>query len=123
MFLIAGDEDCGPASHFAPFTVLKYLTNSGVDKNFVFPFVGMSWSEATGLYSKNTHAEIVSLVFFSYNDPSRDTLYCVIVELVTRYFLVICYFHNIPVGLNLGAQRYNYTTVCRGRVQSVECFV
>ena len=107
MFFVAGDKDCGPASYFTPFAILEYLTYSGVDKNFVFPFVGVPWGKTTGFYSKNTHAEVISLVFFPNNDSSCDTLYRIVVELVRRYLFIICYFHDVPMSQCFGSRILN----------------
>ncbi len=65
MFFIAGDEYHGTAGYLPPFTVLEDFANAGMDKNFMFPFMGVSWGETAGFKGKDPHAEIFCLVFFA----------------------------------------------------------
>ncbi len=95
VILVAGDEKHRAAGHLSPFAVLVYLALAGVDKNLVFPGVGVTWSETTRGDSKDAHTKVVGVVFLADNDPAGNTFHSFAVELLSGTILVTGNLHII----------------------------
>jgi hypothetical protein len=95
VILVTGDEKHGAAAHLSPFAVLVYLALAGVDKNLVFPGMGVARGETTRGDSKDTHTKVVGAVFLADYDPAGDTFHCFAVELLGGTILVTGNLHRI----------------------------
>ena len=80
VFFIAGNEYHGTAGYLPPITVLEDFANAGMDENFMFPFMGVSWGESAGGKGKDPHAEIFCLIFFADGNSAGNAFGYVVVK-------------------------------------------
>lgn len=82
MFFVAGDEHNGAAGHCLPFAILVYLALAGMDKNFMFPGMGVAWGEAAWGNSEHPHAEVIGMVILADYYPSGYAFGILVVKMV-----------------------------------------
>lgn len=72
VFLITGDKCGTPGTYRFPAAVPEYLSLPGMEKDFMFPVVGMAGCESICSDFKYAHAEVVRTVGLADGDPAGD---------------------------------------------------
>lgn len=65
LFIARNENNCA-AGNSLPFTIFVNSSDSGVNKNFMFPFMGVARCKATWGKSEGAHAEVLCLILFAY---------------------------------------------------------
>jgi hypothetical protein len=81
----------------SPLPIIEQLAFSFVDKYLVFPLMGMPWCIATGTQGKNTHAEVVSAIVFTNNDPADNAFHSITFKALAWCLFVM--IKNFQCGL------------------------